>query len=109
MAEPQEPQRPTKTKASVPEALDEYGLEDDQEPLGSTKQAPLSGQPLPRLWKTESEPDEEAGENGLGPSPKKTSKGDDTAASQAPPSAKSPSGKPAKSKSSRTPAPQRET
>jgi hypothetical protein len=97
MAEPKEPQRPKK-KASIPEALNEYGLEQDQEPEGPKKKASISGQPLPRLWKTEPEPDEELDENGAEPSLKKASKGDDKATSQATPKAKSASGKAGKSK-----------
>ncbi|HZW34078.1 MAG TPA: SUMF1/EgtB/PvdO family nonheme iron enzyme [Isosphaeraceae bacterium] len=83
MAEPQEPQRP-KTKA------------------------PIAGQPLPRLWKTEPDPDEEPDANGAEPSRKKASKSDTTAASAAPAKAKSPSKKRSQSKSTQAATPKGE-
>src|SRR5262249_15274164 len=68
-------------------------MSEPQEPSPPQKKAVfIPGQPLPRLWKTEPEPDEEPDESGTNHTGKKSSKGGDTISSQAARKVKSTSG-----------------
>jgi formylglycine-generating enzyme required for sulfatase activity len=76
-------------------------MSETQEPEQPKKTRNIPGQPLPRLWKTEPEPDEEDEETGSDGIPKNVLKDDDPAGSQPPGKAKARSGKSSKPKSTK--------